>query len=170
MNKIVLMLLLCQFFSCGSSDQTHEVPLTTFIDVPAGLNTLETHFFIRRNIPSFYAENLSSFGLNDTQILQITGARAKIYNKVNSYDLNFISRISIYAVSPLDQNKKMEMYYLDLVNFNEGDEIVLLPATSNVKDILDNGKFDLEIRLNFRDYPPTNMRLDIDFSYLLYFQ
>jgi hypothetical protein len=154
--------------SCHKAESSYNVPLQTSIEIPPGLNTIETHIFIKKNVFSLYQENLHRYNLSADNITKVTAIKAKLYDKFSSANLDFISRVSVYIVDSNDPSLFFEMYYLDFVNLTEDSSIELLPTVRNIKDIISKGTFDLQIRLNFRFPPPTNKLLDLDFEYLLY--
>ena len=83
----------------------YEVALDAEFDLPTGLNTVETHYFIIRNVPTFYLQNAELKGVDTSSIVNISASRGLIRSKFQDVDFDFINRISIYAVS-----KKLNNY------------------------------------------------------------
>jgi hypothetical protein len=142
-----------------------DVRLNTRIDIPAGLGTLETHYFTIRNVPTFFAQSANNVSVDPKEVSSIQSAKGLIMSTFSSEDLSFIDRISIYVISKTDPTKKREMYYLDFVPFNTNEEIRMLSATSELKDILSDETVDLEVRLNLREFNPRSISCTIDFGY-----
>lgn len=144
------------FLSCG--DKT--VPLFTIdfqeqFSIPAGLNTIETHTFIIQDIPALLESYKANFNVLDEDIASILPSRGRINQIFSNIDFDFIQSVSIWMVSNVDPQYRYELYYLDFVPVNTGDEIRLLSGISNLKDLMNEGSFDLEIKLKFRTFPPN---------------
>jgi hypothetical protein len=144
------------FLSCG--DKT--VPLFTIdfqeqFSIPAGLNTIETHTFVIQDIPSLLESYKANFNVLDEDIASILPSRGRINQIFSNIDFDFIQSVSIWMVSNVDPQYRYELYYLDFVPVNTGDEIRLLSGISNLKDLMNEGSFDLEIKLKFRTFPPN---------------
>ncbi len=143
----------------------YEVGLEAEFDISVGLNTIETHYFIIRNVPTFYNQFASQKGIDTSSIKSIVASRGLLTGKFQSIDYDFISRISIYAVSRIDPNNKREMYYLDQVPITTDTELRMLSSSTQLKEILRDEFIDIEVRLNFRTFPTSNLRTKIVFGY-----
>jgi hypothetical protein len=144
------------FLSCG--DKT--VPLFTInyeeqFSIPAGLNTIETHTFVIKDIPALLETYKSTFNVLDEDIAAILPSRGKIDQVFSNINFDFIQTVSIWMVSTIDADFRYELYYLDFVPLNTGNELKLLSGISNLKDIMEEGSFNLEIKLKFRTFPPN---------------
>ncbi|MBK9733765.1 MAG: hypothetical protein IPO92_01855 [Saprospiraceae bacterium] len=137
-------------------------------DIPVGLNTIETHYFKIRNVPTFYYQSAGLKGLDTSQIKNILASKGLIQGAFQEEDYDFISRISIYAVSQIDPNLKREMYYLDQVPLTTDQELRMLSSSTELKRILSEEFIDLEVRMNFRNFPGPNLRTKIVFGYAVF--
>ena len=79
MARIAFFLFLFSgvFFSCGS-DRTEVFEVDNEIEfiTPGGLNTIETHVFVIRNVPTFIDNALQANGLNKDQVVGIGATKA----------------------------------------------------------------------------------------------
>jgi hypothetical protein len=53
---------------------------------------------------------------------------------------------------------------MDEVRFNEDFEMPLLPSIADVKSIMLEGKFDLEVRLQLRRFSPASFIMEINYE------
>ena len=154
--------------SCEKETQVrYEVALDANFDIPSGLNTLETHYFIIRDVPTFYSLNADLKRQDTASINQIIASRGLIRSRFNDVNFDFVERISIYAVSKKNPDMKREMYYLDFVPLNTGRELRMLSSTTALKEIIQEETMDVEIRMNVRNFTNTAIRATFDFGYAI---
>ena len=166
---VYFFLVILLFTSCEKETVVrYEVPLVAEFDLPTGLNTVETHYFIIRNVPTFYGQNAALKGVDTSTIINVFASRGLIQSKFQDVDFDFISRISIYAVSKKDSNKKREMYYMDFVPLTADTQLRMLSSTTQLKDILKDEFIDLEVRINLRSFTTSNIRAKIEFGYAVF--
>jgi len=153
---IAAVLMILMLVSCGEK----TVPLFTIdfqepFSIPAGLNTIETHTFIIQDIPSLLESYKSNYNVLDEDIGSILPSRGRMNQVFSNINYDFIQSVSVWMVSNVDPLYRYELYYLDFVPLNTGDEIKLLSGISNLKELMQEGSFDLEIKLKFRTFPPN---------------
>ena len=168
MQKILVIfsLIAVTIISCQKDTSfRYEVGLTADFAIPSGLNTVETHYFIIRNVPVFYKFNADRNGVDVATITNVLASRGLMRSTFSEADYDFISRVSVYAVSRKDPTVKREMYYLDFVPVNTGREMKMLSSTTQLKEILSEEFIDLEVRLNFRSISPSLLSTRIEFGY-----
>ena len=166
---LILILGLSLLTSCDKETVVrYEVSIDAEFDIPTGLNTVETHYFVLRNVPTFYKQNADIKGIDTASIVNVAASRGLIKSKFQDIEFDFVDRISIYAVSRKDPNKKREMYYLDFVPLTTGTQLKMLSSTTQLKDILSEEFIDLEVRLNLRNFTTSNIRAQIEFGYAVF--
>ena len=155
--------------SCGSDRQELFI-INNEIEffVPGGLNTIETHVFVIRNVPSFYRSNLSVNGASDEQITSISPTRARLQGTFGVIDYDFIDEISVRAVSKTDPGLNREMYFQDRIPFNHSGDLELFSSISELKEILSEEIFDMEVRIRFRQSSPLQLQNKLIFSYAVF--
>lgn len=166
---ISCFLIAITFFSCGSDRQElfivdNEVE---FI-LPGALNTIETHVFIIRNVPSFYRTSLTANGASDEQVVSITATRARLMGSFGPVDYDFIAEISVRAISKTDPGLNREMYFQDRIPFNQSGDLELFSSISELKDILAEEIFDMEVRIRLRQSTPLQIQNKLIFSYAVF--
>ncbi|MFZ1749302.1 MAG: hypothetical protein WAU01_03890 [Saprospiraceae bacterium] len=161
--------LIIVFTSCDKETIVrYEVPIDAEFDIPTGLNTVETHYFIIRNVPTYYKQNADIKGVDTSSIINVVASRGLVKSKFQEVDFDFVERVSIYAVSQKDPTIKREMYYLDFVPLTTRAELRMLSSTTSLRDLLKEEFIDLEVRLNVRSFTRSNIRARIEFGYAVF--
>lgn len=130
-----------------------ELPIETDLEIPAGLNALETHYFVKR-IPT----NAQTFlgNIPDTAITRITPATATFSGRFEDVEYSFFREVSIWAISTSDPNFTREIFYQDIIPNNHNGDLRLFGSLSDVKDIMTQDDVTLEVRLRFKGFTPAN--------------
>ena len=165
---ISLVLISALFASCNN-DEPEELFTVTQIsefEVRAGLNVIETHFFQLPAANSPYDNLLASTGVDSALVDAVTPKFCELTTPFGDIDLDFIRLVEVRILDPFDPERSREVFYLDPVPPNSRGTLRPFPGLLNVKDIIDNPSFGIEIRLIFRTPPPTtmNMRLLMEFA------
>lgn len=170
----VLFLLVVLVMSGGCNKDEHcgtfmkfEGRIEANFTIPSGLNTVETHYFIIRDVPTNFRALAASRNLEIEDIQCIVASRGLIRAAFNDFSYDFIDRIQVYAITQNEPVKKREMYFLDFVPLNTGSVLRMSSSTTELKEILlENDVIDLEIRLVLRSFSPGNIvtRLDCGFA------
>lgn len=137
--------------------------------IPTGLNTVETHYFLIRNVPTNF-RNLASVNNMETEDINcIVASRGLIRAAFNDFSYDFIERIQVYAITKTEPIKKREMYFLDFVPLNTGPILRMSSSTTELKEILlENDVIDLEVRLVLRSFSPGNIVTRIDCGFAVF--
>lgn len=153
---------------CGSTEEPVDlVAGEVRLVLPAGLNTIETHFIIERDVINLIDNTLTSNGLQADQVTQILPNRATLTSR-DGTPLNFINEISVRAVSKADPDNSVEMFYLDFVQFNEDEEIVMLPSIADLSSILLDSRYDIEFQVTLRQFAPQTIFADFQYQLGIY--
>lgn len=164
------------FWQCQKDDLVvafrMEYPNLTF-DIPAGLNTLDSHFFILRSIPT---NKNFFFGNNDeASIVEITPSFARIVGlQSNLADYGFINEIVVRICQDNEVNQtnvvekcRREIFFREGIPLNVGNRVDLLPNSNNLKAELTEETFTVVLVLRrLRDFSPINIpsRLEMQFQ------
>jgi hypothetical protein len=162
----VIAILAC--ISCGDDRQYVERNLSLTFDIPAGLNTIESHYFRISDVYLFLDETLKSSGLPTGGTYEINGSKALLTSRLSGADYSIIEKISIFAVDKDDPLKRVEMYYNENISFQTFSELKLLASIANISPLIKDGKIDVEVRIKFRGFGPSQVKADLDFSYIIY--
>jgi len=132
--------------------------------IPAGLNIIETHYFLINNIVSNYEAELVNFGFKDEQVGTLKPASGFLLSIDGGLNFNFIQEISIMLSS--DNTFNQEAFYTIQVPFDAGNQINLAGALPDFKDIIKEDRFNVRIGFRLRDSPPATMncRLTMRFA------
>lgn len=165
-NLYILLIIGLLFSACGddNGDARFVIRGEAFIDIPANLGVIETHSFFIRKQPSFFNDLVQQNGLTAEDITAVLPAIATLRSRNTSVSLDFINEVSVRAVSRTNPSNNLEMFYLEFVELNEDQEIRFLPSIANLKSIIIEEEYDIEVRLTLRRFAPTNFLLDLAFE------
>ena len=165
----LLVLTLFSFLSCGS-DRSLLFEVNNEIEflLPGGLNTIETHVFVIRGVPTFYRSSLNSNGVAEGDVISISAAKARLIGSFGQIDYNFIDEISVRALSKSGQGINKEMYYQDRIPFNQQGDLELFSSISELKDILSEEIIDMEVRIRLRQSTAVQLQNKLIFSYAVF--
>lgn len=168
-------LLSCLFSSCGGDNLDAifemEYPNQRFF-IQAGLNTIESHFFIIESIPT----NQSFFFGNFTEedVVEIAPTFATVSVNGGNGDFSFVDAMSILICEDSDVTEsnifdkcRREIFFREDIPLNVGRRVDLLPNTVNLKSYLTQDEFTVAFvlqRLRGFSNVPINTRLDISFE------
>ncbi len=167
--KILSFILIVSLFACEKERvPLYEVNMDAEFDIQSGLNTVATHIFVIRNVPTNYKFSADNRNVDTSSITNIQSARGLIRAQFGSVDYDFISRVSVYALSRKDTTLRREMYYLDFVPLETNEELRMLSSTSELREILKEEFIDIEVRLNFRAFTGPTLPTRLVFGYAVF--
>lgn len=162
----VLLLMLLSMAGCSNGEDALFIyEQEVFFEIPAGLNTLETHFFQLFNVPSDLQLQLDSRGISQENVARVLSNRGLITARFDNLDWNMVERVIVNVLDREDPTRVTEIFYQEFVPLDTGQEIRLLANISNLKEVLLPETIDLEIRLDFRAFPPANIETRFFFSF-----
>ena len=159
---------LVNFYGCRSEvEPLFEMNMDADFDIPAGLSGILTHTFIIEDVINPLIAYTQNTGIDTSQIRSIQAGRGEITAIFNSTNYDFVDRVSVWVVDPNNVERRKEIYYLDFNNNQNNDNSLrLLSASSNVKDILTDNTFNMEVKLTFRRISPQLIENRLIFSLL----
>lgn len=167
--KIFSIILLLSILGCEKERvPLFEVNLDAEFEIQSGLNTISTHVFIIKDVPTNYKISADNRGVDTSQITNIQSARGLLKAKFGSADYDFVSRVSVYALSKSDPTLRREMFYLDFVPLETNEELRMLSSTSELREILNDEYIDVEVRLNFRSFTGPSLPTRLVFGYVVF--
>ncbi len=155
---ILLVIILC----CSSCDKNStplfEMEMFFELDIPAGLNTLESHFFIVRDVPTFASSLLTGNGVDPEDIGFINGLTATMETRFSGLDLDFVEDIGVHFFED-DISTRQESFYVfnDFIEFGNKTEIPMIPTLVDFKDVLLQETVDIEFKINLRAFIPSEL-------------
>ena len=156
MKKIAIVLCCFMMLSCSkSSEAVFDIDIETFFSIPAGLNSIDTHYFIVRDVPT----RINAINPNATSdnISSVKANRGRLSGRFQNIDYRFVDRIAITAISQSDPDFRREIFWMDFIPLDQSGDLELFSSLPEVKDILLEELIDLEIRLTFRTFTPTTI-------------
>lgn len=168
----------CLFFCCQCTEDDLNVVFkmeypNLQINIPAGLNTVDSHFFILRDIPtnkSFFFGNI-----DENSITEITPSAARLDAIQNFADYAFIEEVvirvcednNIFTKEDVNNRCRREIFFRDAIPFNTGSQIAFIPNGNNLKSVLTGDTFTLVLVLRrLRSFASTDIpsRLELQFD------
>lgn len=169
LSIIILFITSISFSSCKKDNRINfQERLEVDVELGNGLNLVETHVFIVRDIASLIEGNLMNNGITIDDVDEIQSGRGDFTFPFFNGDFDFIQRVSIRVFNRSDPDGFKEMYYNDFVPINQGNKLNLFSNISNLKNIVSNEMFDMEVRLKFRSFVPPQTRIRLNFGYIAY--
>ena len=165
---IGILLITMSGLSCHKDNRIELFKMTQVMDfeIKAGLNTIETHFFIQPAVNSSYEAQLELSGFEESLVASIEPRFSQLSTVFQDVDLDFIRIIEIRVVDTFDPIFQREVFYLDPVPFNTRTVIRPFPGLTDVREIVSQPTYGIEVRIVFRFVPQSSydMRLQMDFS------
>lgn len=161
---LFFLLVITTGFGCRTiPEPLFEMRVEADLNIPAGLNSFDTHYFYIRDVPTRYQTFVSSDSQLDG-IASIYPNRAILSSIFTNIDWAILREISIHAISQRNPQQRNEVFYFDRLDSNVKD-LNLFSSLSEVKDILLQDFITLEVRLNFNRVLPTEIESRITMNF-----
>lgn len=141
--------------SCKKDNQVlFEMDLFFDINIPIGLNTIENHYFIIEDVPTFALNHLAGANLTSEDISRVLGATGNFSTRVSGINLDVIDNMGLHVLDKNDHNIRKEVLYVfnDRIPFGSKTDVDLIPSIIDVKDFFLEETVDLELKVNFRGF------------------
>ena len=168
MRKLIILSFFLLFFSCKSKVPVFELYKEVNFSITAGLDQIATHHILIHNISSSFNAKLSEKGLNASDISEFYAGKGKIVSVFNEANFGIIERISVWIYKKGEYNKAKEIYYRDEIPFSLRGEIKLLSTGEDVRDILSNDKYEMDIELKFKSFVTETIDCRFPYSFVAY--
>ena len=164
-----LFIFIGSFFtllSCGKNDTNEVFEYVQRVDftIDAGLNTIDTYFFPFDPLTSPLMGKLEEFKLTFTDIAEVQPKSAEISSIFGDENLEFIRRISVRVHESNDVLNATEIFYSDPTPLKKSNTIRPFPNISEVKDIMINDFYGIELRLDFRYVIPKSIEMKLEYK------
>ena len=164
--RYLLIFLLPLFLTNCKKDENvlFRMEYTEAFEIQAGLNTFETHHFLLKNINTNINSYLANYGGSASELLAINPRSARLETLFSNATYDIITDISVrmYLDDPTDYK---EIFYREDVPFNTGSNLDLIPTLVDVKEMLTDERYSIDVAFLFRETPPEfiESRLTFDF-------
>ena len=163
--RCILFALILSLWSCSDTpDPLFQLNAEADFNLVPGLNTFETFYFPIDRIATNY--DLLSNGVDPVLVSSIQPSRAIISAPFIDFDWSIVREVSVWAISVKDPELRAEVFFQDRINFNEQNELRLFSSLSDVKEIMMEDSFNLEVRFNFRNITPAQIRCRIEMNFI----
>jgi len=166
-NKIIFFLSLVLITSCEKDELgLFEMSYMEDFTIQAGLNTFDAWYFELKNIDSNTDNYLSTFGFDRSEITKVDPKSARLVTLFSDVEYRFVQEVSVRLYQD-DPGDYQEIFYRENVPFNTKGEIGLLPTLVDAKEKLTQEKFNIQIRMEFRETPPEFVESRIEFDFIV---
>lgn len=165
MRYYYLFILYLLFNSCTDTpDALFQISTEANFDIAPGLNNIETFIFPISQVPTNFAA--LSGGVDPNTIGSIQPSRATITAPFVAFDWSIVREVSVRAISPRNPELNREIFFQDQISLNNQNELRLFSSLSDVREILIDETFNLEVRFNFRNITPAEIPSRIEMNFL----
>lgn len=159
---------------CGSCRKNNtplfQMELFFELDIPAGLNTIESHFFVIQDVPTFSEALMTGNGVSPEDIGYISGLTATMETRFSDLDLDFVENIGVHFIDITNADDRREAFYIfnDYVEFGSKTDIAMIPTLLDFKEQLLNETVDLEFKINLRNFLPSELDTRVTMRFDVY--
>ena len=151
------------FVDCSKGPEPlFDMPIEARFTINPGLDNIQTHYFIIRNVPTFYQTYSPG---NLALVDHINAGQGILSAQFDDVDWGIVREVAVHISPPFESNNNREVFYQEMINFSGVEEIRLFSSLSEVKDILLQDFVDIEVRINFRrtTFREIDARLNLNF-------
>ncbi len=164
--RLYIGILIVLFLTSSCRDKSQEVfSITneTDFNIVAGLNNILTHIFVIENLTSTLEAAAQQNGYNLEDLSKVNSSTAEFRGKFEDLDYSNIERVAVNLVDPTGEFPKREIFFQEIININHSGPLQLFGSLSDVKELLSQPTYNLEVELRFR--APTTQTLENRFIY-----
>lgn len=167
----ILFALACTLVISGCSkdeDPRFTMPVEVTVFIPAEFNTIETHTVELFSIPNQIQLALQQNGMAANQITSIVPGRGELIPVSPNVQYQLLNNITV-NVSPVDDITDLnEIYYNDFVEFDHSGNLELLSSISELKNTMETGVFNLQMKYTLRQSLLTTTEHKLRFNLAVY--
>lgn len=165
MYKIIPLLLAVFIISaCNKNDEVlFEMAYEREFTIPAGLNTLETHYFYLDNIS--IGDYLSANNVSPSDLRAINPGTARmstIFSGIGDY--RFIQDVSVEIFTD-DETQSKEIFWLPIVQNNVREDLDIFATLVDAKQYFEHTKFNIFVKLRLKAVPQQTIETRFRFSF-----
>ena len=160
--------LLLLFTNCGKNDEEvlFTIPYQLNFSTPAGLNTLETHYYEINNIPSRIDSVLVARGISKEDITSVSPKSAELSSLFADGEYGFIREVSV-DIFETGSTYYQEVYFHPQVPQNTGSTLDLAGTLVDAKERVTSEKFNIRVGLMLRNFAPQSMENTLRFTFAI---
>lgn len=164
----IIIFLVLAFSSCRNRNQELFIAEAEIrVEDPSLFDNILTYGIPVKDIVNIFEATAAQNGFSMDDIATINPASARLVNVFGDDTYSNISRIRVF-MSNKDQTIRREVYYQEMINFNHSGPLNLFGSLSDVKDILLEDTYTLEVELNFRSFSNGFLSNRLEYSFVAY--
>ena len=166
-SLLFILLASLSLSSCDKNDPPiFEMDIFFDINIPAGLNTIESHYFIIEDVQTLS----STISTAPENIGRILGATGQLQTRFSGLDLDLIEDIGIHILDKEDPTIRNEAFYIfnDFIPFGSKTEVDMLPSILDLKEYLLDETVDIEFKINLRGFLPQELDGRVEMKFFAY--
>lgn len=139
---------------CGKDRNVlFDLPFELRFEIPAGLNPLDRHFFLIRDVPTNLEAFKNQFEAGD-KTFSLRPSNAVLSSELGS-EWGFLKEIEIGIFTNNDPDQDREVFLTNDVPLNAGRNVIVLPFEDDVRNLLEEDRVDFKISLRLRATTPA---------------
>ncbi len=162
-------MLLSALLLGGNSGCKKDEALTLFdmvyvfnVDMPAALNTVQTHFVEFDKVPTHIESILADHGLTNADIARIEPYDGQLEVVLAPVDMSYFQEI---FVEILDGQNRLECFYTPSVPLNTGTRVVLVGTLADFKPLLTQSAMNMRMGFRLRQPSPSSLSFTLRLTF-----
>lgn len=151
----------------NEKDVIFEMTYRVDFEIPAGLNTIEDHFFPFRGVNSILDSLLVFHGYTRDDISTINPRSARLTSAFSGEDYDFVQEFSTYLFLGETNNLGHEAFWRNEVPLNTRDILDIPGTLLDAKEFFLEPKFNLELRFDTRLVTSTFTTTQAEFVFVV---
>ena len=167
-SKFLIIIFFISFVSCKTKTPVFEIYQEARLSIPAGKDPIATHHFLIKDIPSFLKANLQQRGMNIENLTEFYAGKGRFQSLDFDYNFGVIYDISVWIYKKGEFENRKEIYYRDEVPWSQKEELKLLSTGEDVREILLNENYDMDIEMRFKNVTTQSVDCRFEFVFVAY--
>lgn len=147
------------------SDSKFRMRLESNLEIPAGLNVLDGHHFLIKNIQTNYASLVNSANIPSHATVSLIPDHAFLRDIFGSEDLDFIEKVSLKIYTNNNPTDRPEAFYQESIPLDVNSELTLFPTTFEAAPFLNGAEVNVDIGFFFRRSPSSSINLNLQMEF-----
>lgn len=167
MFRFLMLVGICfLLFGCGNNDENllFEMPYRVEFEIPAGLNTIDDHFFEINNIPTNADSIFSFYGVDKDAVFRIDPGIAELSTIFSNVNYGFIQEAAIEIFND-DNPVGKEVFFRIQIPQNIGSRMDMAATLVDAQEFLKQDNFNIRLILDTRQLNTEFIDTRITFNF-----
>ena len=133
--------------------------------IPAGLNVIDGHHILLKNIPTNYANLVQNAKAPANATISLLPDHAFLRDLFGGEDLDFIEKVSLRIYTNNNPTDRPEAFYQETIPLDIHSQLTLFPTTFEAAPFLNGAEVNVDIGFIFRRSPSTNVNLNLQMDF-----